>query len=96
MLTKKISIFNKISLLGLGIVILSLGILTTLEIPRKPLKERAIFLFWLGTGTTIVGCGIDDYFRKKDRKSITSTTQEDPEFWVKLERELWESSNDQN
>ena len=74
---------------------LSLGILFTLETPRKLLEKRAKFLFWMGTATTLMGGGIDYYLRSKRKKSLLLNPSQNSEFWKSLEQEVYHNY-DQN
>lgn len=93
MFNNKLNIFNKISVLGFGIIMLSLGILFTLETPRQLLEKRAKFLFWLGTATALIGGGIDYYFRSKNEQSLTLNSSQNSEFWNSLEQEVYQNHN---
>ncbi len=83
---------NRISVLGFGLVMFSLGVWLPSDIPRKIQQERAKIIFWLGTATIIIGSGIDYYSRRKDEK-LVSKLKENIEFWQSLEQEVYQNHN---
>lgn len=84
--------FNRISVLGFGLVMFSLGVCLPSDIPRKVQQERAKIIFWLGTGTIVIGGGIDYYYRRKEEE-LLSKLKEKSAFWKSLEKEVFQNHN---
>lgn len=85
---------NMVSLLGLGVVLLSIAILATVETPRELLRKRGNQLFWIGVITSLTTTGFDIYFRGKEKQlREDSPWSEDPLFWQELEQEVFSSEN---
>ncbi len=88
----RVNPLNRISVLGFGFVMFSLGVWLPSDIPRKVQQERAKIIFLLGTATILIGGGIDYYYRQKDDK-LLSQPEGNIEFWQSLEREVYQNQN---
>ncbi len=63
---KKLTLANKISLIGLGFVIVSLLGLILSAIPPSIINEKAILVFWGGSILMLIG-GLWNWYQQKSK-----------------------------
>ncbi|MGB5595027.1 MAG: hypothetical protein WBM62_13445 [Crocosphaera sp.] len=66
MKSKKLTLANKLSLIGLGLIIISLLGLILSVIPPAIVNEKSILIFWGGSSLMLIG-GLGNWYQQKSK-----------------------------